>query len=165
MDGDNLESVVCLDGNTLPKPPDPPDPSAFAYVPLLSGAKGISINDEDYIRIVEQILTEGFREIRTSFSRDVQCYEQRLRSVTRKCNGYLDRQLDIESFGICAVLSIDIINIWRLLAVLVLLCCMGAGVWLYFHHTDLLNALLPLTIVINFAAAELGYPTLAERTA
>jgi hypothetical protein len=86
VDGDKLESVVCLDGDT-PKPPDPPNPSApdaFAYVPLLSGAKGISINDEDYIRIVEQILTEGFREIRTSFSRDAQCYEQRLRSVKRK---------------------------------------------------------------------------------
>jgi hypothetical protein len=82
-----------------------------------------------------------------------------------KCNGYLDGQLDIESFGICAVLGIDIIDIWRLLAVLVLLCCMGAGVWLYFHHTELLNALLPLTIVISFAAAEFGYPTLAERTA
>jgi hypothetical protein len=168
LDGDELERVVCLEGSVLPKPPDPPDPSApdaFAYVPLLSRLKGINISDEDHIRIVEQILTEGFRETRTSFSRDAQCYEQRLRSVTRKCNGYLDRQLDIEGFGICTVLSMDIINIGRLLAVLVLLCCMGAGVWLYFHHTDLQNAFLPLTIIISFAAAGFGYLTLVERTA
>jgi hypothetical protein len=168
LDGGDLERVVCLEGNALPKPPDPADPSApdaFAYVPLLSRLKGINISDEDHIRIVEQILTEGFREVRASFSRDAQCYEQRLRSVTRKCNGYLDRQLDIEGFGICTVLSMDIINIGRLLAVLVLLCCMGAGVWLYFHHTDLQNAFLPLTIIISFAAVGFGYLTLVERTA
>jgi len=46
-----------------------------------------------------------------------------------------------------------------------LLCCMGAGVWLYFHHTDLQNAFLPLTIVTSFAAAGFGYLTLVERTA
>jgi hypothetical protein len=69
--------------------------------------RSLNISDEDHIRIIEQLLTEGFREIRTSFSRDAQCYEQRLRSVTRKCNGYLDRQLDIEGFGICAVLSME----------------------------------------------------------
>jgi len=63
------------------------------------------------------------------------------------------------------VLSMDIINVGRLLAVLVLLCCMGAGVWLYFHHTDLQNAFLPLTIVTSFAAAGFGYLTLVERTA
>jgi hypothetical protein len=168
LDGGDLERVTCLEGDVLPKPPDPPDPSApdaFAYVPLLSRAKGVNISDEDHIRIVEQILTEGFREVRTSFFRDAQCYEQRLRSVTRKCNGYLDRQLDIEGFGICTVLSMDIINIGRLLAVLVLLCCMGASVWLYFHHTDLQNAFLPLTIIISFAAVGLGYLTLVERTA
>jgi len=168
LDGDDLERVVCLEGNTLPKPPDPPDPSApdaFAYVLLLSRAKGINISDEDHIRIVEQILTEGFREIRTSFSRDTQCYEQGLRSVTRKCNGYLDRQLGIGGFGICTLLGMDIINIGRLLAVLVLLCCMGAGVWLYFHHTDLQNAFLPLAIILSFAAAGFGYLTLVERTA
>jgi hypothetical protein len=136
-------------GNALPKPSDPSALDAFAYIPLLSGAKGISINDEDHIRIVEQILIEGFREILTSFSRDAQCYEQRLRSITRKCNGYLDRRFDIEGLWICAVLSMG----GRLLAVLVLLCCMGAGVWLYFHPTDLQNALLPLTIVHQFCSS------------
>jgi hypothetical protein len=167
-DGDNSERVVCLNGNVLPKPPDPADPSApdaFAYAPLLSKAKGITISDEDHIRIIEQVLTEGFRERRSAFSRDTQCYEQRLRSVTRKCNGYLDRQLDIEGFGICAVLSMDIINVGRLLAMLILLCCIGAGVWLYFHHTDLQNAWQPLALVISFAGAAFGYLALVKRTA
>jgi hypothetical protein len=166
--GDDLERVVSLNGNILPKPPDPADPSApdaFAYAPLLSRAKGISISDEDHTRIVEQILTEGFREHRSAYSRDMQCYEQRLRCVTRKCNGYLDRQLDVEGFGICAVLSMDIINIGRLFAVLILLCCVGAGVWLYFHRTDLQNAWQPLALVLSLAAAAFGYLALAKRTA
>jgi membrane protein YdbS with pleckstrin-like domain len=59
----------------------------------------------------------------------------------------------------------DIINIGRLLAMLVLLCCIGAGVWLYFHHTDLQNAWQPLALVISFAGAAFGYLALAERTA
>jgi hypothetical protein len=167
-DGDDLERVVCLEGKALPKPPEPADPSApdaFGYEPLLSRATGITVSDADHIRIVEQILTEGFRETRSSFSRDTQCYEQRLRCVTRKCNGYLARELDVEGFGIRAVLSMDVINAGRLMAVLILLCCIGAGVWLYFHHTDLQNAWQPLTLVVTSAAAAFGFLALAERTA